>query len=308
MGTFYTFSQFASLNEGGAAIKSSRSIREDEYPATLDSIKQILLPYLGIDENSNEYLVIGSVGKKPNPEDVSGDLDLGFEWIKTAKMLGVSTKREVLDLLSEELKEKLPADLGFEPEMNLMIGLNILSIGWPIKGDPKFGVVQLDLIPLSDLEWASFAYYSPDYRRGESKYKSAHRNWLFQSILSAMKDVITKDETGEPLDIDTYLFDFSDGLFKTRKSFQGKSGRLKNPVKVDGAQRELITSSPQEFLNFAMGAGFSPDEVKTFEDLLAAIKSPKFKNKQNRSEIGTEFKRYLERTPLIMPPEIDSLQ
>lgn len=308
MGTFYTFSQFASLNEGGAAIKTSRSIREDEYPATLDSIKQILLPYLGIDENSNEYLVIGSVGKKPNPEDVSGDLDLGFEWIKTAKILGVSTKREVLDLLSEELKEKLPADLGFEPEMNLMIGLNILSIGWPIKGDPKFGVVQLDLIPLSDLEWASFAYYSPDYRRGESKYKSAHRNWLFQSILSARKDVITKDETGEPLDIDTYLFDFSDGLFKTRKSFQGKRGRLKNPVKVDGAQRELITSSPQEFLNFAMGAGFSPDEVKTFEDLLAAIKSPKFKNKQNRSEIGREFKRYLERTPLIMPPEIDSLQ
>lgn len=307
MGTFYTFSQFASLNEGGAAIKTSRSIREDEYPATLDSIKQILLPYLGIDENSNEYLVIGSVGKKPNPEDVSGDLDLGFEWIKTAKMLGVSTKREVLDLLSKELKEKLPADLGFEPEMNLMIGLNILSIGWPIKGDPKFGVVQLDLIPLSDLEWASFAYYSPDYRRGESKYKSAHRNWLFQSILSARKDVITKDETGEPLDIDTYLFDFSDGLFKTRKSFQGKRGRLKNPVKV-GAQRELITSSPQEFLNFAMGAGFSPDEVKTFEDLLAAIKSPKFKNKQNRSEIGREFKRYLERTTLIMPPEIDSLQ
>jgi hypothetical protein len=168
MGTFYTFSQFASLNEGGASIKTSRSIREDEYPATLDSIKQILLPYLGIDENSNEYLVIGSVGKKPNPGDVSGDLDLGFEWIKTAKMLGVSTKREVLDLLSKELKEKLPADLGFEPEMNLMIGLNILSIGWPIKGDPKFGVVQLDLIPLSDLEWASFAYYSPDYRRGKA--------------------------------------------------------------------------------------------------------------------------------------------
>lgn len=308
MGTIHTFSQFSSLNEGGAAIKTSRSIREDEYPATLDSIKQILLPYLGIDENSNEYLVIGSVGKKPNPEDVSGDLDLGFEWIKTAKMLGVSTKREVLDLLSKELKEKLPADLGFDPEMNLMIGLNILSIGWPIKGDPRFGVVQLDLIPLSDLEWASFAYYSPDYRRGESKYKSAHRNWLFQSILSAMKDVITKDKDGEPLDIDTYLFDFSDGLFKTRKSFQGKRGRLKNPVKVDGVQRELITSSPQEFLNFAMGPGFSPDEVKTFEDLLAAIKSPKFKNKQNRSEIGIEFKRYLERTPLIMPPEIDSLQ
>ena len=222
--------------------------------------------------------------------------------------MGVSTKKEVLANLYEELKEKLPADLGFDPEMNLMVGLNILSIGWPIKGDPKFGIVQLDLIPLSDLDWASFAYYSPDYRKGESKYKSAHRNWLFQSILSAMKDVITKDENGEPLDIDTYVFDFSDGLFKTRKTFRGKKGRLKNPVKVDGTPRELVTNSPQEFLNFAMGPGFNPDEVKTFEDLLAAIKSPKFKNKQNRSEIGEEFKRYLERTPLVMPSEIDTLQ
>jgi hypothetical protein len=57
-----------------------------------------------------------------------------------------------------------------------------------------------------------------------------------------------------------------------------------------------------------MGPGFNPDEVKTFEDLLASIKSPKFKNKQNRAEIGEEFKRYLERTPLIMPSEIDTLQ
>jgi hypothetical protein len=57
-----------------------------------------------------------------------------------------------------------------------------------------------------------------------------------------------------------------------------------------------------------MGPGFNPDEVKTFEDLLAAIKSPKFKNKQNRAEIKEEFKRYLERTPLVMPPEIESLK
>ncbi len=79
-------------------------------------------------------------------------------------------------------------------------------------------------------------------------------------------------------------------------------------MKVDGVPRELVTNNPQEFLNFAMGPGFSPDEVKTFEDLLAAIKSPKFKNKQNKAEIRDEFKRYLERTPLIMPSEIDTLQ
>jgi len=303
-----SFSKFISLNEGGAAIKTSRSIREDEFPATFDSIKSVLLPIFGFDEDSSDYLVIGSIGKKPNPEDVSGDLDLGFEWEKVAKKLGVSGKKETLAALYDILKQELPEKLGFEPEMNLMVGLNILSIGWPIKGNPNFGVVQLDLIPLSDLSWAKFAYYSPDYKKGESKYKSAHRNWLFQSILSAMKDVTAEDETGEPLDIDTYVFDFSDGLFKTKKTFRGKKGRLKNPVKVDGSPRELVTNDPQEFLNFAMGPGFSPEEVKTFEDLLKAIKSPKFRDKQNRSEIKEEFKRYLERTPLVMPAEIETLQ
>jgi hypothetical protein len=48
--------------------------------------------------------------------------------------MGVSTKKEVLANLYEELKEELPDSLGFDPEMNLMVGLNILSIGWPIKG------------------------------------------------------------------------------------------------------------------------------------------------------------------------------
>ena len=307
MSQVYSYSQFISLNEGGAAIKTSRHIREDEFPATFDSIKTVLLPLLGI-EKEEDYLVIGSIGKKPNPEDESGDLDLGFKWETSAKKYGVSNKKDLLFALNDTLKEKLPKSLGFEPEMNLMVGLNILSIGWPIKGDPKFGVVQLDLIPLSDLGWAKFAYYSPDYRKGESRYKSAHRNWLFQAILSAMKEVLTKDENGEPLDINTYVFDFSDGLFRTKKTFQGKKGRLKNPVKVDGSPRELVTNSPQEFLNFAMGPGFSPDEVKTFEDLLSAIKSPKFKNKQNRAEIKDEFKRYLERTPLVMPAEIETLQ
>lgn len=302
-----SFSKFSLLNEGGAAIKSSRSIKEEEFPATLDSIKEILLPLLGLNEDSEEYLVIGSIGKKPNPDDVSGDLDLGFEWEKVSKNFNTSSKKDTLIAVYDILKEELPGKLGFEPEMNLMIGLNILSIGWPIKGNPNAGIVQLDLIPLSDLSWARFAYYSPDYRKRESKYKSAHRNWLFQSILSAMKEVLSEDEEGNPLDIETYVFDFSDGLFKVQKTFRGKRGRLKNPVKVDGSPRELITNDPQRFLDFAMGPGFRPEEVKTFEDLLQAVKSSKFRDKQNRPEIREEFKRYLERTPLAMPSEIETL-
>jgi hypothetical protein len=45
-----TFDKFVSLNEGGAAIKTSRSIREDELQGTLDSIKSILPEFLGVED------------------------------------------------------------------------------------------------------------------------------------------------------------------------------------------------------------------------------------------------------------------
>ena len=42
------FSGFSKIFEGGAAIKTSRRIREDEFPKTLDNIKEILFKYLNI--------------------------------------------------------------------------------------------------------------------------------------------------------------------------------------------------------------------------------------------------------------------
>ena len=75
------FTGFSKIFEGGAAIKTSRRIREDEYPKTLDSIKELLFPILGIDQDKygEEYIIIGSIGKKKNPDDTSGDLDLGYD-------------------------------------------------------------------------------------------------------------------------------------------------------------------------------------------------------------------------------------
>jgi hypothetical protein len=173
------FDEFLKLFEGGAAIKTARKIREDEFPKTLESIQTDLLPLLGIDSQKlgEEYIIIGSIGKKKNPSDESGDLDLGYDGNIFSKKQGVIYKdcsKKVHEILTSDLKDIL----GFEPEINFLRGLNIVSIGWPIEGNPDLGIVQLDLIPLSSMKWAKFIYYSPDYRFGESKYKSAHRNWL----------------------------------------------------------------------------------------------------------------------------------
>lgn len=303
-----SFSKFIVLNEGGAAIKTSRRIREDEFPKTLESIKKILFPILSIDPNKNkeEYIIIGSIGKKKNPEDTSGDLDLGYDSSWFARTHNVDIK-ETSTKIYELLSEKLPEALGFDPELKLMKGLKIVSVGWPIEGDPERGIVQLDLISVSNMEWAEFIYYSPDYKIGESKYKSAHRNWLLAAILSARREILSKDENDEVMDYNSPVLILSDGLYWHTKSYKGKlKARLKHSKKIEGSER-FVTRDPQEFIDFALGRGYKPSDVKTFEDLLKIVKSPDFELKDRLPEIEERFIEYLKRADLDIPSEINQI-
>lgn len=302
------FPGFSRLFEGGAAIKSSRSIREDEFPKTLESIEAILFPILGINptKEGSQYLVIGSIGKKKNPEDTSGDLDIGYDSSWFSREHGVTVKEcssEVYKLVSQDLSEKL----GFNPEINHMKGLGIVSLGWPIQGDFRKGIVQLDLIPVSNMEWAKFIYYSPNYKIAESKYKSAHRNWLLTAILASRRKIIKVDPEGQVLDYDSPVLMLSDGLFWHTKSYAGKiKNRLKNPKKIEGSER-FVTRNPQEFIDFTLGPGYTPEEVKTFEQVFYIINDPSFELYGNLGEIKDKFKEYLERTGLEIPSEINKI-
>jgi len=302
------FVKFSRIFEGGAAIKTSRSIREDEFPKTLDSIKSILFPILGIDptKEGSQYLVIGSIGKKKNPEDTSGDLDIGYDSSWFSREHGVTPKEsssEIYKLISSELPEKL----GFDPEINYMKGLNIVSLGWPIEGDFNKGIVQLDLIPVSSMDWAKFIYYSPNYKIAESKYKSAHRNWLLAAILASRRMILKVDPSGQILDYDSPVLMLSDGLFWHTKSYAGKiKDRLKNPKKIEGSER-FVTRDPQEFIDFTLGPGYNPEEVKTFEQVFSIITDPEFELHGNLGEIKDKFVEYLKRTGLEIPSEINTI-
>ena len=302
------FSRFSKLFEGGNAIKTARSIREDEFPKTMDSIKSILFPVLGIDpsKDGSEYLVIGSIGKKKNPDDTSGDLDIGYDSSWFARKHGVTPKEtsaEVYKLVSENLPEKLEFDL----EINYMKGLNIVSLGWPIQGDFNKGIVQLDLIPVSSMDWSRFIYYSPNYKISESKYKSAHRNWLLAAILASRRQILKSDTSGQVIDYDSPVLMLSDGLFWHTKSYASKiKDRLKNPKKVEGSER-FITRDPQEFIDFTLGPGYSMEEVKTFEQVLSIINDPEFELYDNLEEIKDRFVEYLKRTGLEIPAEINQI-
>ena len=297
------FSTFQKLYEGGAAIKSSRPIKEYEVKKTLDSIESVLFPIIGGGEINKDYLLIGSIGKKKNETDESGDIDLGISKKFLANSLS-SSEDQVLDLLFSKLKLELPEKLGFEPEMKLMKGINVISIEWPIEGKIENGSVQLDLIPISDMDWANFIFYSPDYRKDESKYKSAHRNWLFQAILSSLKNVTRKDDSGQIMDYDSYALRLSEGIYKNKKTYQGVTKRLSRPETVKGTSSEFITRDPQQAINLMFGPKVKPDDVKTFEDAWTLVSSPDFIYADKREEIKEDLRRYLSNGGYVIPNEI----
>lgn len=296
------FGDYINLFEGGAAIKESRRIRESEVPKTLESIKNLLFPILGGGEIDKEYLIIGSIGKKKNQSDTSGDIDLGIDKKFLSRSLGVS-EEDVLGQLYKNLSETLHDKLGFVPDLKLMRGINVLSVGWPIEGDESKGIVQLDLIPIADMEWAKFIFYSPDYRKNESKYKSAHRNWLFQSILSALKEVVSKDEDGEIEDFYSYALRLSDGIYKNKKSFKGATKRLKSPKTIKG-ETSLITRDPDEFVEMMFGSGVNKKDLKSFEDAWKIVSSSDFIHADKKDEIRDNLERYLINGDFDIPTEI----
>jgi hypothetical protein len=302
MASVLNYSKFISLFEGGAAVKSARRIKEREVPATLESIEQAIIPLLGGGTMGEDYLIIGSIGKKNDPEDTSGDIDLGVDQSFIARKLNLDPNN-ILEGVEKVLTEELPDILGFTPEMKLMKGINVLSIGWPIEGDPTKGIVQLDLIPISGMDWAKFIFYSPDYRKNESKYKSAHRNWLIQSILSALKEVESKDEEGNVENYSAYSLRLSDGIFKNKKTFRGATKRLKNPTTIQGTN-EFITRDPDEVIKMVFGPGYSQDDVNTFEKAWSIVCAPNYMYKDKLDQIKTYLKDYLQKGDFEIPSEI----
>lgn len=299
------FNQFMRLNEGGAAIKTSRRIREDEAQSTLEHIESNLFSILGGGNFDEDFLLIGSIGKKKNPTDDSGDIDLGISKEYLMDQLG-SSPETVLTDLEQLLSTELPEILGFEPDMKLMKGLGVLSIGWPIAGDPSQGIVQLDLIPLSNMDWGRFIYYSPDYRLDESVYKSAHRNWLFQAILSSLKEVESLDDEGKIMDYEGYVLRLSEGIFKSKKSYRGiRKNRLSRPQTIEGTV-QFVTNDPQEAVELMFGPGINPNQVKTFEDAWSLVTSPSYIYNDRMLDIVEDFARYLDRAKLPIPSEVQT--
>jgi hypothetical protein len=283
------------LFEGGNALHLARPIKQSEVRPTLETIKDVIFPALGLIGFGEDVIQIGSAGKKVDDDDTSGDIDMGIAVDLYAAKNNISPD-EVLDHIYATLQKEFPAF-----ESRIMKGLEVVSLGYPIANKPELGYVQLDFIPVRDMTWAKFIYYAPNRRKGESKYKSAHRNWLFCAILSQIIEDEEFDLDGNKLGYRGYMMKLTDGLSKIKKSFIGKTKLLKNPVKTEDV---AITKNPNEFVKFLYGPGVRPNQVKTFEMAYEKMLEPDFKYADRLPAIEKEFKKFLHRVKLDIPKEL----
>lgn len=283
------------LFEGGNAFGTTRPIRQSEVAGTMEAIKDAVLPALGLEGLGVDCMTIGSAGKKKDPDDESGDIDIGFDVAAFSRKHGIDPGM-ALKYLYDRLNTQFPT-----MSTKLIRGLEVASIAYPIENDPGKGYVQLDFLPLKDMKWAKFIYHQPDYRKDESKYKSAHRNWLFCAILSQMIEDEEFDVDGERLAYHGYMMRLNDGLSRFRKTHVGKTKRLKNPKIV---QDDEVTRDPNAFVRFLFGKGVRPPHVSTFEDAYALVTSPDYVYADRLRGIEDELVRFLKRVKLPVPDEV----
>jgi len=287
---FQSLKEWISLNEGGGAIPSSRPITWDEAQKLYAWVRKNIPPKFGIEEGDLE--VIGSYGKKEEGQ-THGDLDIAVsaEAIMTRNGLGASN---VLDFVDDAL-----VSMGIETKK--MTGFKQVSAGIPIPGTSD--IAQVDFMLSPNLDWSRFVYHSPDFRSGESKYKGVYRNALLMAIITeSSKEILKRTAEGDVEELETNVIRYPEGIWRARKSFMGKKGLVKTGQLLRDFDK-FVTLNPQEVTELAVGKGYTPESISTFERLWHIITRENFIHSENLDDILQKFAINLKSIGIPYPEE-----
>jgi hypothetical protein len=239
-----------------------------------------------------KFSPIGSAGKKDpekngTEEGSSGDIDIALEvkdhdeFIKKAKELATEQKIE----------------------FKYLAGLGILSIRWPIKNQDTLQenqFVQIDLIPVKNLDYCKWSYYSPD--QGESEYKGLYRNECIFACARFADYQVLEEKEGEPIKWSRYFYDLNDGLYRGTQTNVGKRGEVIKTVTTQ--DKEFITAEPQKIVDICFGKSFRYNQLMSFENCIEAIMSDDFILKEKRELILDNIKKNLVNKEQELPKEL----
>jgi len=274
-----TFKSF--INEGGNAVKDSRigRINQENVEGTMNDIYKKVLPLLNITKKDTGNL--GSTGKKL-PGGSSGDVDLAID------IHAVLRNNKNIKNVDDLFDKLVSIAKSLHMEYKDMRQMGLVSIGFPIHntdGKQEGKLVQLDFMPTENLEYSKWAYYSP--AEWESKWKGLYRNEVFYAIAKYMSFKVLKkamDKEGKevPVEWERNFFDLSKGLLKGTQTRMGKKGPVKT---VKTISKEMVSMDAQEIVTMLFGPNYKPSDILTWEDIMKAIKSPKFIYKKNLPKI-----------------------
>ncbi len=287
---------FGKVNEGGNALDTTQRIANKYIPNTLEFITAKILPVIGLEGFNIDAAVVGSAGKK-DPDVTSGDIDIAVSLDKIAGYAGIDVKG-VLKYINDALSAK-----GYET--NIQYGFHQVNVAVPIDGDSKKGYCQVDLMVTDNLDWSKFIYFSPDYRKAESRYSGAFRGMLINAIASeGMKRAVKHDEeSGEMEEYEQMVNRATHGLFQVRKTLRGKRGLVKTPKLMKDYEKK-ITNIPEEAIKILFGEGVKAKDVESFEGIWKVMHGNQFPFPGKRETIANKFLWYMKNMEIPVPTEI----
>lgn len=294
------FSDYMIIVEGGNAIKSSTRIHQENVADTVEDIYKKLLPLLKLKKDDTSML--GSTGKK-KPGGSSGDIDLALSIQSLMKNNNLETTKDIYDYLVKQTHT-------ITHELKDMRQMGLISIAWPIAntdGTQEGEFVQLDLMVVDSIDWATWAYYSP--AEWESPWKGLYRNEILYSIAKYMdytvlKTAMDKEGVEVPAEWERNFFDLGKGLLKGSQTAIGKNGLTKTVKTID---KILIDNSPDVVVKMMFGPKFTEHDILTWEETFKHLTSADFIYKNKLNDILKMTKDGIISKGYPVPEELDKL-
>jgi len=266
MTNFTDFLVEAYLTEGGKAIKGTASVTQIQARNLIPGLLKHVSSTLGL--KSTHVKLIGSAGKKPTDDDLSGDIDLAVQ-------------------VSPDSVEKALVDLAYDKKSHRSFkGLNVYSFAHPVEDQ----IVQVDLMPVNNIDYAawSFQAHENDLKQG---YKGAHRN----EVMFAVAKHATPKNPNE-----RYFYDLSRGLMVGKQStIKGKKGQdLKGKKTTD---KRVLTDDPDEVTAILFGKHIRAAHLNHFDGVWKALTNSKFPYADKQSEIFKQIKTGIVGKKLKLP-------
>ena len=244
--------------------------------------------------------------------------------IGSANLTLLGKKKDSSDIdIALSIKDHAPADTnslmlkaaggkgGYNP------GSKVGSYAVPVGGGKR---VQVDLMFVSDKNWAKWVYHSSE--GDASKYPGAVRNIILFTALAHTqerdKDFVIRDDDGKPVIRASRSVKMDLGMERLFKmaNFNSKTGKYSkglgkaDPKEIEAHLREIgkhikfshdpeITNNPDHVASFVFGAGVKAKDLMTAEDVIKQVHQM-----ANAREVVQACRSELKRLKLPIPAEL----